>query len=106
MSDNLKFVKLVSQETVIGVQDGEVLKEIVAVQAIPMNNGGMQIALLPYGFPYEDEVRGEIKMQHVLFEYKDVPEDLKNKYIETKSNIRIASGFGNMGGNDMGGLII
>ncbi len=42
-------------------------------------------------------------MANVLFEFKEVPGDLADKYIETRSNIKIASNMGGLGGNPAGG---
>jgi len=98
MSENVRFVKLVSGENVIGVLEDGVIKDLVMVQAVPAG-GGMQIAILPYGFPFEEDVRGEIKEEHIMFEFDKLPEELLNKYIESKSDIKIASpGMGGMGG--------
>ena len=77
-------------------------KDVAAVQAIP-SGGGMQIAILPFGFPYEEEIGGEIAADKVIYEYAKIPEELKEKYIEAKSNIKIASGMGDLGGGSAGG---
>jgi hypothetical protein len=105
MTENITFAKIISGETIMGIKDEEagVIKDIVMVQAMPTQTGSMQIAILPYGFPFEDEVRGEIKLDHVLFEYKEVPGDLTDKYIETKSNIKIANNMGGLGNPGSGG---
>ncbi|UOD34129.1 hypothetical protein DSN97_08165 [Deferribacteraceae bacterium V6Fe1] len=93
---NIKFVKLVSGDSVMGkLEDGK-LKDVVQIQAIPAG-GGVQLAILPFGFPFEEEVGGEIKEEHILYEYQKVPEELVNKYLETKSNIKIASSIPDVG---------
>ncbi|WP_022851227.1 hypothetical protein [Limisalsivibrio acetivorans] len=104
MSEDIKFVKLVSGDTIIAQYDEEnnKLTEVVSVQAIPAGNSGMQIALLPFGFPYEEEAGGSIDADKILYEYNSLPEDLKNKYIETKSNIRITPSMDNLGGMNPG----
>jgi len=48
--------------------------------------------LLPFGYPFDQEMHGWISMDHVLFEYKHCPEELKNKYIEAVTNISLSSG--------------
>lgn len=105
MSDNIVFAKLVTGEMVLAEkgENGESIKDICLVQVMPTPSGSMQIAIVPYGFPFEDEVRGEISMVNVLFTFKDVPGDLAAKYIETRSNIRIASNMSGLGGNPGGG---
>ncbi|MGE4496580.1 MAG: hypothetical protein AB7E48_01770 [Deferribacterales bacterium] len=98
--ENIKFVKLVSGDTCIGIKDDEknILKDVAVVQAVPMGGSGIQIAILPFGFPYEDEIGGEIGWDKVMYVYAEFPEDIKNKYIEAKSGIRMAGGMGGLGG--------
>jgi hypothetical protein len=107
--ENVKFIKLVSGDVVIAQYDESEKKytDIALVQAIP-SGGGMQIAILPFGFPYEEEIGGEIFEDKVLYVYEKIPEELKEKYIEAKSNIKIANGLDNLGGANTsgGGLII
>lgn len=108
MNENIVFAKLVSGETIIGTKDEQagVIKDLVLVQAMPTHTGALQIAIVPYGFPFEDEVRGSVAASHVIYEYKDVPADLANKYIETKSNIKIAGNLNGLGGTSDSGLIL
>jgi hypothetical protein len=100
--ENIKFVKLVSGDTCIGIKDDEknILKDVAVVQAVPMGGSGIQIAILPFGFPYEVEIGGEIGWDKVMYVYAEFPEDIKNKYIEAKSGIRMAGGggIGGLGG--------
>ena len=107
--ENIKFVKLVSGDVIIAQYDEEnkIYKDIALVQAIP-SGGGMQIAILPFGFPYEEEIGGEISEDKVLYVYDKTPEELKEKYVEARSNIKIANGLDNLGGANSsgGGLII
>jgi hypothetical protein len=49
------------------------------------------MALLPFGYPFDQEIQGEISLEHVMYRYKNVPEDLKNKYREASSNLTISS---------------
>jgi len=101
MSDNIIFAKLVTGEMVLAERDesGEKIVNICQVQVMPTQQGGMQIAIVPYGFPFEEDVRGEISMANVLFQYKDVPADLSDKYVETKTNIKRAPSMNGLGGN-------
>jgi len=103
MSENIVFAKLVTGEMVLAEKGEGKIQNICQVQVMPTQTGSMQIAIVPYGFPFEEEVRGEIDMANVLFEYKEVPADLADKYVETKSNIKIASSMGGLGGNPAGG---
>jgi hypothetical protein len=100
MQYDIRLVKLVSGETVMGQFDPQTsaLKDVVLIQSIP-TGAGVQLAILPYGFPFEDEICGEISERHILYNYVKVPEELTKKYLEAKSNIRIASldSLGNKG---------
>ncbi len=88
----VKFVKLVTGETVIGTYNEakNTLEDIALIQIIP-SSGGVQIAIVPYGFPFEEKIGGEISMDKVIYEFSSVPSDLENKYIQAKSNITISS---------------
>lgn len=65
------------------------------------------MVLLPYGYPFDQEMHGEIAKEHVMFEYKTCPEEVKTKYIEAVTNISMSSGgldlSGGMGGGGAAG---
>ncbi|MDR2869125.1 MAG: hypothetical protein LBV04_01620 [Deferribacteraceae bacterium] len=103
MQYNIKLVKLVTGETIMANFDEGTYKEPVLVQTIPTASGAIQLAILPYGFPYDQEIVGAIDAKHVIFEYKTLPEEMRNKYLEAKSNIKIVGG---MGGNSESGIIL
>jgi len=53
--------------------------------------------LLPFGYPFEQEITGSISTKHVLYEYANAPEELKTKYLEASSNLTLsAAGAGNL----------
>ncbi len=89
---SVKFVKLVTGETVIGTYNPEKngLEDVAQIQVIP-GSAGIQIAILPYGFPFEEKITGFISTDKVVYEFSYVPQDLENKYYEAKSNIKISS---------------
>lgn len=93
MSYTIKLVKLVSGDTVIGKYNQETneLESIAMLQTVPTQQG-VQMVLLPFGYPFEEGFEGKVQYTHVLYEYKKCPEDLESKYIEATSNITIASG--------------
>lgn len=111
-STDIRLVKLINGDMVLGRMDqaeGKI-KDPAILQTMPTQQGGVQMALLPFGYPFDTEIDGEISTQHVIYEYKNVPEDLKNKYIEASSNLTISSsadlqnlqnisGQGKQGGN-------
>ncbi len=87
--DNIQLVKIVTGEMVIGVREGDKLEGVAMVQIVPVSSNDMQIAILPYGFPFEETVEGVISANHIVYTFENVSEDLVNKYIETRSNITI-----------------
>lgn len=111
--ENIKFVKLVTGDSVMGEYDEEKskIRNVALIQAIP-SGSSMQVAVLPFGFPFEDEIGGEIDSKDIMYEYSSIPEELRNKYLEAKSNIKISKnidnlqGFQNNGSSGNSGLII
>jgi inosine-uridine nucleoside N-ribohydrolase len=107
MSYDIRLVKLISGDMVVGKFDAAAKKieEPATIQAMPTQQG-TQMVLLPFGYPFDQEMHGEISMDHVLFEYKNCPEELKTKYIEALTNITLSSGgldlSGAGGGLDLG----
>ena len=110
MSYDIRLVKLVSGEMVVGKYNAEAkqMDDPASIQALPTQQG-TQMVLLPYGYPFDQDMHGAISMSHVLFEYKHCPEELKNKYIEALTNISLSSGgldlsggLGGRGGLDLG----
>ena len=111
MAYDIKLVKLINGDMVIGKWDeqGQKIQDPAILQTIPTQQGGVQMALLPFGYPFDTEVSGEIDFKHVMYVYKNLPEDLKNKYIEASSNLTISSAGdlrnlqGMAGGGQQGG---
>ncbi len=112
MAYDVRLLKLINGEMIIGKYDAEAnkVKEVALLQTIPTQQGA-QMMLLPFGYPFEQDINGEISLDHVLYEYKTFPEELKNKYLEAVSNLTISTAsdlknLGNLGGNisDIGKL--
>lgn len=109
--ENVKVVKIINGDTVIGIYDEEnkKLNDVAIIQTIPTGSG-MQIAILPFGFPYEEEIEGSIDGSFIMYEYKKFPDEIINKYLEAKSNIRITSNLSDLGSlgskGGKGGLIL
>ena len=103
MAYDIRVVKLINGETVIGKwsEDGKTITEPAVLQTVP-TQGGVQMMLLPFGYPFENEFGGEISTAHVLYEYKKAPEELKTKYLEASSNLTLSAPGGMAGG--LGGL--
>ena len=101
MSYDIRLVKLVSGDMIVGKfdQTAKVIQDPAAIQAVPTQQG-TQMVLLPFGYPFDQEIHGEISMDHVLFEFKTCPEELKNKYIEAATNITMSSGGLDLSGGE------
>ena len=111
MPYDIRLVKLINGETVIGKwsADGQTVTDPAVIQTVPMQQG-VQMMLLPFGYPFENDFNGVISTQHVLYEYKKVPEELKTKYLEAVSNLTLSAagglgGMGGMGGGDISKLL-
>lgn len=90
MAYDIRLAKLINGDIILAKFKDEKFTEPAIVQTIP-TEAGVQMMLLPFGYPFEQEFNGEIGAEHVLYEYKSCPEELKNKYIEATSNITLAS---------------
>ena len=93
MAYDIRLIKLVTGELVIGKYDSSSnsLKEVGILQTVPAEQG-MQLMMLPYGYPFESDFSGCIEEKHFLFNYSSVPEDIQEKYLESISNISLHSG--------------
>ncbi len=108
MSYDIRLVKLISGDMVVGKFDesGNKIEDPASIQAMPTQQG-TQMVLLPFGYPFDQEMHGEISMDHILFKYKTCPEELKTKYIEAVTNISMSSGgldLSGAGSKGSGGL--
>jgi hypothetical protein len=92
MAYDIRLVKLINGETVLGKWDEESKKltEVAILQTVPTQQG-VQMMLLPFGYPFEQEIGGEVLGEHILYTFKSFPEELKNKYIEATSNLTIST---------------
>lgn len=103
MAYDIRMVKLVSGETALGKYDAasDTLKDPAVLQTVPTQQG-VQMMLMPFGYPFDNEFSGSIAKTHVLYEYKNCPEELKTKYMEAVSNLTLsAGGLGGLGGMGM-----
>ncbi len=105
MAYDICLVKLVTGDMVIGKWDaqGSKITDPAILQMIPTQQGGVQMMLLPFGYPIDNEISGEIEGKHILYFYQKLPEELKNKYLEASSNLTISGAgdlknLGNLGG--------
>ncbi len=94
---DIRLVKLVSGELVIGKYDAEknTLSDVGALQVIPTQQGA-QMLLLPYGHPFENNFTAVIEGKHFLYCYSSTPKELQDKYIEAVTNLTVAGGLGSL----------
>lgn len=93
MAYDIRLIKIVTGELVIGKFDAEAnaLKDVAIMQTVPTQQG-VQLMMLPYGYPFDQDCTGSIDAKHFLFEYKKVPQDVQDKYLEVSSNLSLSSG--------------
>lgn len=113
MAYDIRLMKLVTGELVIGKYDeaSDSLKDVAAIQTIPSQQG-VQMVMLPYGYPFESDFNGSLEGKYFIYRYQGTPKELQDKYIEACTNLTVAGGlgklqFGNtpMGDVTPGGLI-
>ena len=90
---DIRLVKLVSGEMVLGEFDkaANAIKSPAALQSMPTQQG-VQMMIMPYGYPFEQDFAGSISYAHVIFTFDKCPEELKTKYLEARSNLTLSSG--------------
>lgn len=97
MAYDIRLMKLINGELVIGKYDAEAdtLSDVAAIQTIPAQQG-VQMLMLPYGYPFEPDFTGRIEGRFFLYRYKDTPKELQDKYIESCTNLTVAGGMGRL----------
>lgn len=110
MAYDIRLVKLVTGELAMGKYDSEkdCITDAAILQTVPSQQGGVQMMLLPYGYPFEPEFCGTLNGNFFLYRYADTPEELQNKYIEATTNLTMTGGMGKLqfGSNPPGGGLI
>ena len=109
MAYDIRLVKLVTGELVLGKYNSEadMLEDVAILQVIPSQQG-VQMMMLPYGYPFEQDFKGRIAAKHFLYPYDKLPEGLETKYLEACTNLTL-SGMSSMdfkGASPLGGNII
>lgn len=97
MAYDIRLMKLVTGELVIGKYDQEkdCLDEVAAIQTIPTQQG-VQMLMLPYGYPFEPDFKGTLEGKNFLYRYADTPKEIQDKYIEACTNLTVAGGLGKL----------
>ena len=93
MSKPIRMFELVSGELVLGKydEDTNLLEDVAIIQIVPTQQG-VQMMMLPYGYPFEQEFKGTISGKHFIFEYKRLPDDLETRYLEACTNLTLSTG--------------
>lgn len=97
MAYDIRLMKLVTGELVIGKYEAsnDSLKDVAAIQTIPSQQG-VQMMMLPYGYPFEPDFNGTIEGKFFLYRYANTPKELQDKYIEACTNLTVAGGLGKL----------
>ncbi len=98
MAYDVRIFKLVTGEIVIGKYDEkkDLVTDVATIQSVPMQQGGVQMIILPYGYPFENSFGGSVESKHFLYRYKEAPTELQDKYLETVTNITVSGGMGKL----------
>lgn len=109
MAYDIRLVKLVTGELALGKFNAETesLDDAAIMQMVPSQQG-VQMMMLPYGYPFEQDFKGSIAARHFLYEYKSLPDGLENKYLEACTNLTLTgmNGMELKGSAPLGGNII
>jgi len=90
MAYDIRMVKLVTGELALGKYTEEGISDAAILQVAPAKDGGVQMMMLPYGYPFEDKFEGSIEARNFLYVYKSLPEGLEAKYLEACTNLTLA----------------
>ncbi len=109
MAHDIKLFKLISGDMVIGKweEENDKIVDPAILQTVPSQQGGVQMMILPFGYPFDNDIEGEIEGRHIIYKYQNCPEEVQTKYLEASSNLTLSTpggGLGGMGGG-MGGDI-
>lgn len=93
MPYDIRLAKIVGGEMVIGKysEEEKALTDVAVLQTLPSEQC-VQILLLPYGYPFDQAFDAKISYEHVLYQYKNCPSDIKDRYLEATSNITLSTG--------------
>ncbi len=93
MGYDIRMARLVSGESIIGkynaekqqIDDPAVLQTVQAQQ-------GVQVMMLPFGYPFDNQYGGSISERHIVYYYQKCPEEMQTKYLEATSSLTLSSG--------------
>lgn len=73
-------------------KDGTSVENVGIIQFAPSQVGGMQVAILPVGFPFDSGFDGSLPMTALVYFVDKIPTEIENKYIEVSSGILLSGG--------------
>lgn len=78
MAYDIRLMKLVTGELIIGKYDADkdCLNEVATLQTVPTQQG-VQMMLLPYGYPFEPDFTGSIEGKNFLYRYANTPRNCR-----------------------------
>ncbi|MBQ7585176.1 MAG: hypothetical protein IJU40_02875 [Desulfovibrionaceae bacterium] len=97
MAYDIRLVKLVTGELVLGKYDAEkkCLNEVGILQIVPAQQG-IQMFLLPYGHPFENKFVATLEEKNFLYTFSSVPQEFQDEYLKAITNLTIHGGLGNL----------
>lgn len=97
MAYDIRMFKLVTGELVIGKYnaDKDTIADAGILQTVPTQQG-VQMLMLPYGYPFEQGFSGTLEGKHVLYRYPSTPQEMQDKYLEACTNITLSGGMGKL----------
>lgn len=107
MAYDIRLVKLVTGELALGKFEADAINDVAILQVVPAQQG-VQMMMLPYGYPFEQEFKGRIESRHFMYMYDKLPEGLEGKYLEACTNLTLPgmSGMELKHSGPLGGNII
>ncbi len=98
MAYDVRLFKLVTGDIIIGKYDEkkDIVTDVASIQSVPMQQGGVQMLILPYGYPFENKFCGSMEGKHFIYRYAETPSELQDKYLETVTNITVSGGMGKL----------
>lgn len=92
MPQVIKMFKLVTGEVVIGKynEKNKEISEVAILQGVQTPEG-MQMALVPYGYPFEVDFVADLKEEFAIYEYKKVAEEIETRYLEACSKLTLST---------------
>ncbi len=92
MAYTIKLAKLTTGEMIIGKFNAEknTIDDAALMQTVPTKEG-VQMMLLPYGYPFEGEFCASISIEHAVYVFPKTPSEVETKYLEACTKLTLAN---------------